>query len=75
MDRSTQIGSTQDLTTQSPFEVWLAIREKDHEPQMSYSPIRIVRFSGASRGFGIEKRKIEGVTVSVYSKPSERAVG
>jgi len=56
-----------DLTTQSPFEVWLAIGEKDRKPQMSYPPIRIVRFSGASRGFGIEKRKIEGVTVSVYS--------
>lgn len=56
-----------DLTTQSPYEVWLAIGEKDRKPQMSYPPIRVVRFSGAARGFGIEKRKIEGVTISVYS--------
>ena len=56
-----------DLTTQSPYEVWLAIGEKDRKPQMTYPPIRIVRFSGASREYGIEKRKLEGVTISVYS--------
>jgi len=56
-----------DLTTQSPYEVWLAIGERDRKPQMVYPPIRIVRFSGASREFGIEKRKIEGVSISVYS--------
>lgn len=56
-----------DLTTQSPFEVWLAIGEKDRKPQISYPPIRIVRFSGAARTFGIEQRKLEGITLSVYS--------
>jgi predicted transcriptional regulator of viral defense system len=56
-----------DLTTQSPFEVWLAIGEKDRKPQISYPPLRMVRFSGAARSFGIEQRKIEGVTISVYS--------
>ena len=35
--------------------------------QMVYPPIRVVRFSGASREFGIEKRKIEVVAISVYS--------
>ena len=56
-----------DLTTQSPYEVWLAIGEKDRKPQIAYPPIRIFRFSGASREYGIEKRKLEGVTISVYS--------
>ena len=56
-----------DLTTQSPYEVWLAIGERDRKPQMVYPPIRVVRFSGASREFGTEKRKIEGVSISVYS--------
>ena len=51
----------------SPFEVWLAIGEKDRKPQISYPPLRIVRFSGEARSFGIEQRKIEGVTLSVYS--------
>lgn len=56
-----------DLTTQSPYEVWLAIGEKDRKPQIAYPPIRVVRFSGAARAFGIEKRKIEGVVIPVYS--------
>jgi predicted transcriptional regulator of viral defense system len=56
-----------DLTTQPPYEVWLTIGEKDRKPQMDYPPIRIVRFSGASREYGIEKRKIEGITIKVYS--------
>jgi len=56
-----------DLTTQSPYEVWLAIGEKDRKPQTVYPPIRVFRFSGASREFGIEKRRIEGVAISVYS--------
>lgn len=56
-----------DLTTQSPHEVWLAIGQKDRKPQIAYPPIRVVRFSVASRKFGVEKRKIEGVPIHVYS--------
>ena len=32
-----------DLTTQSPFEVWLAIPNKARAPKMDYPPLRIVR--------------------------------
>lgn len=56
-----------DLTTQSPFEVWLAIGEKDRKPLIGYPPTRIVRFSGEARVFGIEQRKLEGVIISVFS--------
>jgi predicted transcriptional regulator of viral defense system len=56
-----------DLTTQSPHEVWLAIGEKDRKPQMTYPPIRVARFSGEARSFGMEYRKIEGVMIRVYS--------
>ena len=56
-----------DLTTQSPFEVWLAIGEKDRKPRISYPPLRVVRFSGSARTFGIEQHELEGVPVSVYS--------
>jgi predicted transcriptional regulator of viral defense system len=56
-----------DLTTQSPHEVWLAIGQKDRKPQIAYPPIRVVRFSVASREFGVEKHKIEGVPIHVYS--------
>jgi predicted transcriptional regulator of viral defense system len=56
-----------DLTTQAPFEIWLAIGEKAWRPRMKYPPLRIVRFSMAALGAGIEKHQIEGVTVHVYT--------
>ncbi len=56
-----------ELTTESPFEVWMAIGEKDRKPKLNYPPIRIVRHSGQSLSYGVERRKIEGIKVSVYS--------
>ena len=56
-----------DLTTQSPFEVWMAIDEKARQPKFDYPPLRIVRFSGDALTFGVEEHEVEGVTVRVYS--------
>jgi predicted transcriptional regulator of viral defense system len=56
-----------DLTTQSPFEVWLAIPNKARAPKMDYPPLRIVRFSGAALTRGVEERVIDGVPVRVTS--------
>ncbi len=56
-----------DLTTQSPFEVWLAIPNKARAPKMSYPPLRIVRFSGAALTDGIEEHRVDGVRVRVTS--------
>jgi predicted transcriptional regulator of viral defense system len=55
------------LTTQWPFEVWLAIDNKARRPRAEGIPLRIVRFSGAARTFGVEGHVIEGVPVKVYS--------
>ena len=54
-----------DLTTQSPFEVWLAIPNKARALKMDYPPLRIVRFSGASLTDGIKEHQIDGVNVRV----------
>lgn len=54
-----------DLTTQSPFEVWIAIHNKARAPKMDYPPLRIVRFSGSALTDGVEERQIDGVTVRV----------
>ena len=54
-----------ELTTQSPFEVWLAIPNKARAPKMDYPRLRIVRFSGAALTQGIEEHLIEGVPVRV----------
>jgi len=56
-----------DLTTQSPFEVWLAIDTKARLPRVDSPPLRVMRFSGVALTFGVEEHQIEGVTVWVYS--------
>ena len=56
-----------DLTTQSPFEVWVAIANKARAPKMDYPPLRIVRFSGDALTEGVEEHLVDGVTVQVTS--------
>ena len=53
------------LTTQSPFEVWLAIPNKALAPKMDYPPLRIVRFSRPALTEGVAECQIDGVTVRV----------
>jgi predicted transcriptional regulator of viral defense system len=55
------------LTTQAPFEVWLAIGESARRPKVLSPPLRVVRFSGAALTYGVEHYPIEGVPVKVYS--------
>ncbi len=55
------------LTTQAPFEVWLAIDNKAVKPKLEYPPLRIVRFSGAALTEGVEEHVVDGVTVRVTS--------
>ena len=54
-----------DLTTQAPFEVWLAIENKALAPRLDYPPLRIVRFSGPALTEGVEEHLVDGVTVHV----------
>jgi predicted transcriptional regulator of viral defense system len=56
-----------ELTTQTPFEIWLAIGEKAWRPRLEYPPLRIVHFSQAALNAGVEEHQIEGVSVHVYS--------
>lgn len=55
------------LTTQLPFEVWLAIDVKAHRPQGDLPPVRICRFSKAALEFQIQKHKIGNAVIKVYS--------
>jgi predicted transcriptional regulator of viral defense system len=55
------------LTTQAPFEVWLAIDRKARMPKVDPPPLRIVRFSGADLQRGVESSEIEGTAVKVTS--------
>lgn len=42
------------LTTQAPFEVWIAIGNKDRLPRLDWPPLRVVRFSGEALSAGLE---------------------
>jgi len=56
-----------DMTTQAPFEVWMAIDRKSRKPAVDYPPIRVVRFSGEILVYGVEEHDVEGVAVHVTS--------
>src|SRR5207247_434624 len=55
------------LTTQMPFEVWLAISRRARRPQDAQLPLRVLRFSGLALTAGVEEHVVEGVPVKVYS--------
>ena len=55
------------LTTQAPYEVWLAVDRKTGRPRNTGLPLRIVRFSGQALKTGVEEHDIGGTTVRVYN--------
>lgn len=55
------------LTTQSPFEVWMAIDRKAWQPRPGPGlAFRFYRFSGSARTAGVERHVVDGVLVPVY---------
>jgi predicted transcriptional regulator of viral defense system len=54
------------LTTQNPFEVWIAVDQKARRPAVSYPPLRIIHLSGKAFTSGIEDHRVEGINVRVY---------
>ena len=54
------------LTTQTPFEIWMALDRTAWAPRVKEPKLHVVRFSGTAMTAGIEKATIEGVSVSVY---------
>lgn len=55
------------ITTQAPFEVWMAIDHKARPPKENILPMRIVYMSGSALQLGIEEHQIEGVPVQIYN--------
>jgi predicted transcriptional regulator of viral defense system len=54
------------LTTQNPFEVWLAIDRKARLPRVEAPPLRVLRFSGEALTAGIEEHWIQATRVRIY---------
>lgn len=55
------------IGTQLPAEVWLAVARGRRTPAMRQPPLRIVHFSGDAFTTGIERHRVEGATLRVYS--------
>lgn len=55
-----------DLTTQNPFEVWLAIGQKARTPRIDTVAVRTMRISGAALAEGVENHNVAGVPIRVY---------
>ena len=55
------------LTTQNPFEVWMAIDRKAWRPRLEHPPLRLVHLSGPALREGVEEHDVGGVVVRVFS--------
>ncbi|CAN5400397.1 type IV toxin-antitoxin system AbiEi family antitoxin domain-containing protein [soil metagenome] len=55
-----------DLTTQNPFEIWMALKPHAHRPKADTLNFRFVHFSGKSFTEGVEEHKIGGEKIRVY---------
>lgn len=53
------------LTTEIPHEVWLLLDRAARKPNDADLPLRVVRASGPARSHGLERRRIEDVTITV----------
>ena len=56
-----------ELTTQIPYQVWMAVDRKSWLPEHDLPYVNIVRFSGNALKYGIEEYIIEGVNVRVFN--------
>lgn len=55
------------ITTQAPFEVWIAVGFKARKPKPDYPPVRVVRFSDELLEIGVERREISSIEVPITS--------
>lgn len=56
-----------ELTTQSPWQVSLAIPHKARRPKMDYPSLRLFYISGEAFTSGVEEHQLEGAIVRVFS--------
>jgi predicted transcriptional regulator of viral defense system len=56
-----------EITTQIPHEVQLALPRGAEPPRLEHPPIRIFWFSGRAFTEGIERHKVDGIALRVYS--------
>lgn len=53
--------------TQLPHQVWIAVPRGTRVPRLSFTPLRVVRISPSMFNQGIERHRLEGHAVRLYS--------
>lgn len=56
-----------ELTTQNPFEVWMAVERKAWVPSKRRLPVRMFYFTGGAFYDGIDEHKLDGTVLRVYN--------
>jgi predicted transcriptional regulator of viral defense system len=59
--------SFHELTTQLPHQVHIALPRGTKSPRLLRPPLRVFRFSGPAFSEGVEKHRIDGSEIRVYS--------
>jgi len=59
--------SYHDITTQIPHEISIAVARSARMPSLDSPPVRAYKFSDEAFKAGIEKHKIDGISVQIYS--------
>jgi predicted transcriptional regulator of viral defense system len=57
------------LTDQMPHRVWMAIGHRDWRPNLSHTPLRILRLAPHLLALGVETHPIENVPVRIFNVP------
>jgi predicted transcriptional regulator of viral defense system len=56
-----------ELTTENPFQVWIALKPGAWTPRSEYPPVRVVHFSEPALSFGAGEYVVEGTKIKVYT--------
>jgi predicted transcriptional regulator of viral defense system len=56
-----------ELTSQMPFETWVAIKKGSHYPRSLNVPVKIIQLSGENFSAGIKTITEDGIKISVYN--------
>jgi predicted transcriptional regulator of viral defense system len=56
-----------ELTTQNPFEVWVALPPRARRPRLDYPPLRIASFTGDAFTEGMEEHQVGEALLRIYS--------
>jgi predicted transcriptional regulator of viral defense system len=55
-----------ELTTQAPYEVWIAIPTRHRTPTGGDVPLRVVRMASRPHAAGVTRHDIDGVSVPIF---------